>query len=151
MIVSPQAVTVQRPRPSLRDLPRSSHYIYIYIHIHIIYIYICIYTCIIHIYTYVCVYTDIYIYIYIYLQHSCMGFTIILRTDVSNIHKHSSYCVFETCSCLFISNQLLKCGLFKLVLDHPMKHCSQSARFDRVPLPLLSLAWSQKSVVDLDR
>ena len=34
----------------------------------------------------------------------------------------NSYCVFETCSFVFVSSELLTCRLLKWLLDHPMKH-----------------------------
>ena len=52
----------------------------------------------------------------------CTGFTSISTTYVSETHKISSYRVFETCSCLFVSSDMLKCRSLKLLSDHPMIH-----------------------------
>ena len=42
-------------------------------------------------------------------------------------HKTASYCVFETCSCLFVSSDILRCRLLKWSLDHPMKSIKSGA------------------------
>ena len=35
-------------------------------------------------------------------------------------NPQNSYCVFEACSHLFVSSDMLECRLLKLLLDHPM-------------------------------
>ena len=55
-------------------------------------------------------------------QHSCTSVTSSSTTYASEIHRETSSRVFETCSRVFVSIEMLKCRLLKLLLDHSMKH-----------------------------
>ena len=55
------------------------------------------------------------------IYDSCTGFTII-STYVSEIHNKRSYCVFETCSYLFVSSEIMKRRWLKWLLDHTMNY-----------------------------
>ena len=106
-------------------------YVYIYMYVYVcMYIYIYIY---VYIYMYVCMYIYIYIYTYIYrerersiactqlecglpLQGSRAGFAIISTTYRFNnllFSPASNYSVFEACSYLFVSSELMKYRLSK--------------------------------------
>ena len=52
-------------------------------------------------------------------------------TYISTNHTYNSYCVFETCSYLFVSSEIMKCRLLKRALDHPMDHRTLPSCFDR--------------------
>ena len=120
-------------------------YTYTYICIYIYICYRCMYT---YMYMYVCVYLSlsicvyVYIYIYIYIYISYRVFSVGVEQPLENkasqpneIHvrvllslqqpsfqqrQASSHRVFETCSCVFVSSEIMKCRLLKLLLDHPM-------------------------------
>ena len=88
-------------------------YIYIYIYIHVV------------IHVIVCYCIAFYVFRYITLlqmpacKTSCPGFTIISTTYASEFHNIAC---LKHVFIYFVSSEILKCRLSKLLLDHPMNN-----------------------------